>query len=99
MTGNLPFTPEQVKLIQASTFARVGRISGTQVTDEPLTKFPCRPGHEPAACISGTCASILKRGVLASDHDERLQKIGLGVIEVCRLNCSVLTTDHALFGL
>ena len=74
MTGNLPFTPEQVKLIQASTFARVGRISGTQVTDEPLTKFPCRPGHEPAACISGTCASILKRGVLASDHDERLQK-------------------------
>ncbi len=53
MTGNLPFTPEQVKPIQASTFARVGRISGTQVTDEPLTKFPCRPGHEPAACISG----------------------------------------------
>jgi hypothetical protein len=33
-------------------------------------------------------------------YPERLRKtIGLGVIEVCRLNCSVLTTDHAFFGL
>jgi len=33
-------------------------------------------------------------------YPERLRKtIGLGVIELCRLNCSVLTTDHAFFGL
>jgi hypothetical protein len=34
-------------------------------------------GHDqpPASsCISGMCASILKSGVLASDHGERLQK-------------------------
>jgi len=59
MTGNLPFTPEQVKLIQPSTFARVGRISGTQPwecghgkschqsrrIDEKKFQSPCRfPG-------------------------------------------------------